>query len=401
MSRSHLRLQANGEWRTMKSAPKNANPERPTEKLLECTLRLMPSIVDAGGALPIWSHGDQACGDQLYLDAFGRLTLVEAKKGQAGVEALVQLLGNSEHARFLSVESLSTLFAASAESFLETSGAAVVALTRPGLKAESVGQQSKRSSILAKVEAVEERLGEEGLLRKLGRAAAERLHPDATGKQKWFGLVDADLSKATGMGTAALSLLGAPPRLVLVAPSFSDDCRELAEKLVARWIDVRLVEVDTYLVGDGDEREWHVSFEPILRANHVERAWAAIAALWRNDEFRGSYLRPEWYQGHKDGYAVFGFGLRRESQAGLLFCIAPECDELIVSTGVPHGFTDGDDNEGRRLAGELADKLPGSHTRKGSDYIWTYKLARDDRRWLDRALELSQIVRDVFTPETS
>lgn len=85
----------------LKSLPRACEKRHWTEADLQHCFVLAPEILSVERQLPLSLDGKstETCPDQLYLDELGRLTIVEIKNERAGLDAIAQLMGYSEHWR--------------------------------------------------------------------------------------------------------------------------------------------------------------------------------------------------------------------------------------------------------------------------------------------------------------
>lgn len=379
-----------GALKPVRGVPPGAKLANVVERAIESAVALAPSLIGVEGGLPLLLHGGQDSPDQLYVDELGRLTVVEAKKVKAGRGAMVQLLAYGHQWAGAHQAVLGRLFAAMAERASLVAGADLLSVTRPDVAAWNANEVDKLSSLDAEVAAIEKRAGSPGIVKRLGDAVLGRLY----GRHAAWVDQPASLLRtaSTRWGEHALELHGAPPRLVLVAPEFTPDCVDLAESLQAHWIAVDLIRLQLHRDHLG---RTFVVHERICGLPHAADAWRAMTSVW--PALRGRYVPGRFYM-YKKGSAVLSIVHRDQPEVEVSLLV----DENQREGGVhlrlpPHGWFDGEPSGLRRVRKRFADALTDlpEHDGDGRDAVWSFRLPKERKEWLDTFVRASAIAHDL------
>lgn len=373
------------------SKPRQPTRRRWNERTMESVLGLNPELVGAGECLPVFLHGGQSGADQTYIDELGRLTIIEIKSREASERDLVQAMAYAYHGAAQSLHDLARASEACARRAPLEYGARVLAATRPELNdvAISALEFDKLSSLEAKVESIASQVGKPGI-RKLGDAARRRLDPQAVRE----GALE---SIGTAVwGEHAFDLVGAPPRVVLVAPAFSEGCADLANELVERWVNLHLVRMDLYT----DEKRGKVLVEredAIKSRPNMDLVWRALAGIWRDPLVRKSYRPGAWYMYRpkegRDNLAMLDLSSKEAPGAEYTLSACEDLSEGSVSLRVRHSLYE-DAKKRAAFRKELASKLPKG--RDGDDLAWTFALPKKHDQWVECATAVAKVAAEVM-----
>ncbi len=325
------------------SAPKKASGAFEThgEEILYSVLALAPELIEAKGEFPLVLFGGQGTPDQQMVDQLGRRTLVECKKQRATLKDLVQLLGYG-YVEFPSSYPIGDYPLAFTTHGYETYGAALAHATCPSAakQARAVLSADKASEILARTKALEAALGAKnaGAVGRLGRVVGERLFGPA-----WSLLTGGTASptvRAAAKWNGAAPIPGAPLRLVLVAPSFDDDCRRQAALLAGRgvWLDLIALDVRLAAAAKGISDVYVRCDDVGQRCDAFHHLWPAVRHLHEAkgcERFRAAGFYP-W------GKGGVGWGYDLETAPDVSFSLGVKSTgEAEVFLRLEHGAFDG------------------------------------------------------------
>ncbi len=219
-----------------------------TEADLEAALALAPALLELEGASPVTLRGGigrrgggrEVSPDQMYFDSMGRLHVVEIKKGEAGLDAIAQVLAYGDMFRMLPPAAI------------------------------EVAREVMRDTCQP-----------QDLLREL-REWAESKHE---GKSK---------SKVPENAGPSPIDSGFPPGLsarhIVVAKSFSGAAKEFAEELTDRGTSLELFQAALR----SDEDTVEIEITPFFRRPWIEDAWTAFGKVWPSLEVQAEMEFVGW-----------------------------------------------------------------------------------------------------------
>jgi hypothetical protein len=242
------------------------------ERDLENLLALNPFFLSVEDHIPLrlgGVRGAVSSPDQAFVDELGRIVVVEAKKVIARLGAVSQAISYADHWRLLPPgevdRSLSEL--ASKERRAATFGKALHEIQRWAAGKEYA--EAAETKIMQLGERALKRLGPVWLDRAAARAESLVSHHQRRDR---------------------LPFIGAPSRVIVIAPGFDDDSVAFAEELAERRVGIELVEVEALRAGGRVfiRREW------VQRDSVSEPTWRLFRRLWNEPYLRNHFLLNGW-----------------------------------------------------------------------------------------------------------
>ena len=314
--------------------PSRSKPVRWLERDLENLMAMNPTFLGVEDDLPLRlgaTRGTVTAPDQAYVDELGRVTLVEVKKVRASSSVISQVIAYADHWRMLPPGEVDR---------------GLRKLADVDQRREIFGRALLEAQIWGKQRAA--RMEDEKELRRLGKIVLSRL------KTKWEGIGLPSLTNfaAHRWNSDRLPLVGAPARLVAVAPRFSDECYDIAEQLSQRMVGVELVEVE---IVRSDDR-FFVGREYVHRDPVAEPTWRLLRHAWDSAELRDHFLVNGW----ADHLSRESFSLSARAATNVRLWLWSSDSDASVTAVVPDGWFKNDAVRRRELRKRFLKALPNS-----------------------------------------
>lgn len=258
-----------------------------SEQEIEAALALAPEVLGLAAADPIvrggsmrgrtTTSGPALSPDQMYVDAMGRVHVVEIKNEGAGLDAVAQILNYGDLFRM-------------------KPGAAMAML-----KDYTVREHDRQTCL--------------DVLRRWGQS-------------KHRGSVVATV-RPTPPHPVPFPI-GLSPRHVVIASSFEDEAVTFVKKLTERGTSVELVEVGLHLAGDSVRLDVRTRFSRPV----IEQTWTAFWLIWSDPRVSGLMDFVGWAD-HMS-LASFAMSLRHDPRVRLWLDV--DGDDIWLSTGLPDNY---------------------------------------------------------------
>lgn len=286
--------------------------------------------------------------DMLYVDAFGRATIVEIKKGTAKLDAIAQLLGYAEHERQLPPGELERRYRCSERGWDRPWQVRALERVRSLAEAKTNPKEHARIPI----------------------HDPQRETFEALARSRW--------------GAAAFTLRGAPPRSLLVARDFSDNCITLINLLQGRHMNVRAVKVDLSRSSDGNLiLSWHPCGS---MPTAIDAIWQATGYLW-DDAFLREHFEPTGWAEHRwNSYVSFS----ARSVDRVKFYLHEVEGHVQLETWLPDKWC-GQEQRSRALTDALKQRLSPS-------LAWRFELPEQRPMFVSKAREVAGALLDLLLP---
>jgi hypothetical protein len=278
------------------------------EEHLEALLTLNLGLVGVHDHLPLGLEGGttRTGPDLIFIDEMGRLTIVEIKCKTAGVSALAQLLGYSDHWSYFPRAEANHLVRGYTKK-----GGAEGQVRRAAELVASIGQLSDA----AKGEMIDSAV--EAVVPGLFWADAQANDLAAFAKKRW--------------SKRALSLLGIPSRKILIAPAFDDACVELAEAFAEHEVNLHLVRANIVRT-TGKGGGLALDLEPVQEPERHEQCWTVASDVWKTSTVH------ETYELHVGASTKEGMVLASKKSPDARIWIGATKEGVDITTRVPHGW---------------------------------------------------------------
>jgi hypothetical protein len=356
------------------------------ETLLYDVLALAPELVELDDSVPLNLFGDQSIVDQQYVDRTGRSTLIECKKGEANLRDLVQLLGYAymESGCCTPIGSFSTVFRGTPR---EMYGACLARATRPVAEKAAgawlaASKASQRGERLAALDAA---LGGKDATIRLGATVWRRLYGSAPWKLKG----EETIAEALGWMDGAPFLM-APPRLVLVAPSFSEECISHANMLSQRgvWLDLLAIDIRRTVTKAGAVDIYaRCAPEGGQRCDAFHHLWLTVRETHADGMLKTRF--------DTDGLSCFTPTGSQSPEPTWSYTLkgAPAISVSLMARGdgsasvyvrLEHGSHDGEPRERRSAQAALRaalDSVPHEREQSFGNHTWKFTVPRQRREW--------------------
>ncbi len=282
------------------------------ENYLTSLLVLFPNIFNLSTLLPLvisWPKSTYQAPDLMYIDEFGRLTIVELKAKEANNDTIAQVLGYGEHWRSVRFDQYDNwAYENDAhQAYTELLGEAYYQFTGKDIN------ESRRLKIEEKYD--------------LGAKQLKRLNPPWS-KNRGSSLYK--LAQAT-WGKHAFTMLGTAPRYIIVAPEFSQKSISFTKTLSKRCINIELVRVAVNKVAT--KNELIIIVDDIFKDRAKELIWNAFQEIWRIEKIRAHFL-PMGLAEPTSGYA-FSFINRKTPSVKFGIQYDKEEESLYIYTSIP------------------------------------------------------------------
>lgn len=366
-----------------------------SERILEAALAVTPSGLGLEECLPLIWHGGQDEPDQLFIDSLGRLTTVEVKSSRATPEDLVQALSYGYQWASVPLQALAPLYRRCADgAFLEAGFNALAVLPSTRVVATQAHRFDKISSIRRVAVEHGQQVGDEDRVESIGAKVLR------SSWRHWNKVVRKTraLERAGSAlwGSKAFSLTGAPARMILVAPSFSKECLELAETFLARWVNMQLYEIAL-----GPSRDGGALMHLTRRAGRdsMDALWQAVDELWTDPGVRRNWRFSRW-RVQEAPVAMARLVSVSAPCAGFLLQMESDLRAGAINFCFDHGVLDEQQEQRRRLQGALRKAMPSEDMNASCEYYRSFRLPSERRRWLDYAAKIAKrsdaILRGIF-----
>lgn len=333
-----------------------------TEAQLQHVLVLNPDLLDVADEVPLELTGGTHCRipDQTYVDAFGRVTVVEVKNERANLGALAQLLSYADHWRMAPLGEMLPDFKMLAH---EGQGSVLAGAIRSlsSLAGRTVGG---------------------------GRARVTRV------PVRWTAWPDPSRDSVVRFveatwGPAALALSGAPVRAVLIAPSFDEPVLELAAAVNGRSGQIELIRADLWRLGP---KRIGLTWAPLVVPDPaVANTWRLAGRIWGNAAIRSEFSMNGWADALNAKY--FSFSSRRAPDAK--FWIRADGSGAELFTVVPDKWGSG--SARAQLRRRFLAALPDGHA--GGRWIeWCFSLPKQAKRLDFCASRVARAIVEVLAP---
>jgi hypothetical protein len=341
----------NGALVPIAKPPPASKPAHWIERDLENILTLNPDFLGVADLLPLRLQGIRGTvtsPDQAFVEELGRVVVVEVKKVRAQLAAVAQVMAYASHWQMLPPAEIDRGLAeiATEQNRYTRFGQALVEL---------------QTWADAQLQRVKDGAG----VKRLGERVIKRLRPE------WSQELSTKLSRFAEnfRSDGDRSCIGAPARMIVVAPGFSDECIEFAEKLTDRMVGIELVEVEIVRVGG----EVYVGRNRVHRSDVSEPTWRLLREAWTLPSIREHFV----INGFADQLNTESFSLScRGVNDARLWIWASETD-AFVTTVVPDGWYQSDKRRRRELREELLLALPEGFNPSERWLEWKFKLPRD------------------------
>ena len=272
---------------SVKGPARGATRVYPVERVLESLVALNPNLIGVERELPLLYHGGEEQPDLHYLSRGGRQTFVEFKRRTATGMDLMQLCSYAYHYGALSAGQLGALFVGTATRARGLVDAHLYVVTHGAPKdTDSPLEVTNPSPFQERTAWVRRRLP-----RKAGSAAARRLAH--SGAAVWELGETLEEAARELWGDETLPLVGAPPRMVLVAPEFDEQCSALAAEMVSRCVQLELVQLVTY--GEAGGAVKSVEYARLHRQQHMEHLYELACDLLQIPEVNDRWSLDRWF----------------------------------------------------------------------------------------------------------
>lgn len=345
------------------------------EWAIEDLIALNPSILDLDDHMPLrlgGVRGTWKSPDLLYVDELGRIVVVEVKKIRARLDHIAQAMAYAEHWRLLppiQIDEDLRCFASKQER-AEEFGRLLLELQEwnPDVEADSAQ------------------------LQRLGQTVLRRLNP------KWAGQSETYITSFAQQhcGDHHPPLVGAPARIVVIAPDFRDECIEFAGFLAKKKVGIELVKVSIVK----SRKRTYVEWQPVRllerKANvDVEPTWQQLRRAWHHPEICQRFDVNGW----ADGGSWDSFTLSARGVAEARFWLWASDKEAEVCTCVPDGwYTKTDRKRRKRLREKFLDALPDGFERSERYPYWEFELPAQQSDLDDCILAVAKAVLSVLVP---
>jgi len=334
------------------------------ESDLQHLLLLNPQLLGVSDHLPLELDGGSTAvrPDQLYVDDVGRFVIVEIKNEPAGISAMAQLLAYSEHWRLMPLGEMELGFRA---------------IARRGTSADILGASLRELRELA---------GSEEPPAARDRQTVQ--NPWRVWPENGAGSV---MTFARGAwGDHALTMPGAPTRMVLIAPAFDDACVALAAQLSSRYVSVELIRA---AIVRGDDNHICLSWQRVVEPpRSMAPTWAAARRLWRAHKFRECFTPNAW----ADHLSKETFSFSSRAAPAVKIWLAADGPEVTLSTAIPDGWYTGTPQRAE-LRQTLLESLPHGHS-GGRWPTWSFTLPAEAERFDECAGAVAKAICDVLVP---
>jgi len=304
--------------------PRAARSKHWIERDIENIIALNPEFLGVEDHQPLRLRGERttvSSPDQAYIDELGRAVVVEAKRIRAGLPALAQGLAYADHWRLLPAGEIDK---------------GLCCLADKRLRAERFGKTLDELRQWA--DAKGHRRANAGEILRLGNDVVRRLKTKTLAK----GVTDIRSYSRACCGADRLPFVGAPARVLVVAPDFTDECIEIAEGLIERRVAVELLKVEILKSRDGVYigRTW------IQRDEYAEPTWRLLRRLWSSSsEIREQFLLNGW----ADALNSKSFSLSAKDVVDARLWFNASDRKVDVWTVVPNGWYSSDRSRRKEL----------------------------------------------------
>jgi len=350
---------------TRAKPPANAKPFPWIERDVENLVALNPSFLELESYVPLRLQGVRgmvASPDQAFVDELGRIAVVEMKKTRASLPVSAQVSGYAAHWQALPPGEIQR----------ELSGllGEKSRITRFGDAFREVAQWASGESNLADTD-------------RLGRLALARLNPFWAVKMgRVRALIDQDGEQ--------LPCKGAPPRMIAVAPAFTDECIEFAEQLTERMVALELVEVEVVKAGG----RVYVGRRFAHRDPELEPTWRLFREAMEIPLLRKSFVVNGW----ADCLTRESFSLSARGALHARVWIWASETKAVVWTTVPSRWYGNDSRERKRLRAAFLDALPVDVDRSEVWPEWTFKMPEERKEAIQCIADVAEAIQSVLVP---
>jgi hypothetical protein len=317
---------------------------------IENLIALNPSFLNVADHLPLrlgGVRGTYGSPDQVYVDELGRIVVVEVKSVTAGLNTIAQAIAYADHWRLLP----------------------------PGEVGEAVPVflHERKFHDFSGSDELQPLTG--AVVRRLDAARGRHSPTDieSLARRHW--------------GDPHLPLIGAPARVIVVAPDFNGGCREFAGSLAERMVGIELVRVrivkarERICVG----RRW------VHRDQNIEPTWRLLRHAWGKTEIREHFAVNGWADGLRRGY--FSLSAREAAKARFWFWASDS--EAEVCTCFPDNWYKGDPKR-EKFRKQFLKALPAGPNRSGRFPFWEFDLPTQQGQLDDCILAVANAVHSVL-----
>ncbi len=359
-------------------APAESKPVKWIERDLENLLALNPNFLGVADHLPLRLRGVRGTvtsPDQAFIDELGRVAVVEVKKIRASLPVISQVMAYANHWQLLPPREI---------------GCGLQEFSGEVHGAEKLGQALFELQAWAEEEP--EHAADASQLRSLGKRVLGRLNANwarrpvtsinAFAQQHW--------------GRDQLPCVGAPPRMIAVAPGFSDECIDFAEQLTQRMVGIELVAVEIVKA----RGRIYVGREQVHRDPASEPTWRLLRDAWRLQPIRDHFVVNGW----ADALNRESFSLSARDVPEVRFWIWASDSETSkvfdasVWTVVPDGWHSTNSLRRKELREQFLDALPKDVDRTQRWLEWEFELPRQERDVTECILKMAEALIEVLIP---
>lgn len=352
-------------------APGSPTPMHWVERDIENLLTLNPDFLDVADHVPLRQRGVRGTvtsPDQAFADELGRIVVVEVKKIRASLPVIAQVIAYASHWQTLPSGEINRGLGLMADPIhrVEIFGCAL-------------------SEVITWATGQDHRIQGGATAKKLGTSALSRLDP------VWARGPSPTICKFADnySNPGRLPCIGATPRLIAVAPGFSDEEIDFADDLAKRMVAIELVEIEVVR----ERGTVYVGRRFVHRDPDSEPTWRFLRRAWQEvPHLQETFAVNGW----ADTLNRESFSLSARQAPDARLWISASDRNACITTAVPDGWYAHSAAERRLLRRRFLDALP--EDVDGRWLEWEFKYPTEDARAIQCIRRVSEAILKVLVP---